>query len=108
MKGRGIRVEVQVMKDDAVLVRAVAAALTNPARQFERRAVLREHFGNNSAAFKAFLAAAPIEGVRVNRRRQPRCVVKFLVDTNVISEIRIIAESANGEPIPPRRSSPAS
>jgi len=70
MKGRGmVRVEVQVAKDDAPLVRAVAAALTNPARQSEARALLRERFGGEPGGFKAFLASAPMDGVRLTRTR---------------------------------------
>jgi hypothetical protein len=76
MKGRGmVRVEVQVTKEDATLVRAVAAALTNPTRQSETRALLRAHFSGKPAGFKAFLAAAPVEGMRVSRRRDGRRVV---------------------------------
>lgn len=37
-----VRVEVQVRREDAVLVRDVASALGDPAREAETRALLRE------------------------------------------------------------------
>jgi len=70
MKGRGmVRLEVQVANEDAPLVRAVAAALTNPALRSETRALLRERFGPEPAGFKTFLSSAPLEGVRITRSR---------------------------------------
>jgi hypothetical protein len=65
-----VRVEVHVRKGDASLVRSVARALSDPARESEARAVLRERFGRTRAAdFKAHLAAAPLEGIDVTRDR---------------------------------------
>jgi hypothetical protein len=71
LKRRGVvRVEVHVRKDDAVLVRGVAQALSDPAREAEARAVLRERFGAGKAkGFKALLAAAPLEGIDLARER---------------------------------------
>jgi hypothetical protein len=63
-----IRVEVQVRKGDADLLRGVAKALTDPAREAETRALLREHFGAADAfGLKALLAAAPLEGIDLTR-----------------------------------------
>jgi hypothetical protein len=45
LKRRGVvRVEVHVRKDDAALVRGVARALCDPAREAETRALLRERW----------------------------------------------------------------
>ena len=71
LKRRGIvRVEVQVRKDDAPLVRGVAQALSDPAREAEARALLRERFGSGKTrGLKALLAAAPLEGIDLTRDR---------------------------------------
>ncbi|MCY3768610.1 MAG: hypothetical protein OXG56_04475 [Gammaproteobacteria bacterium] len=63
-----VRVEIQVRKEDAALVRDVATALTDPERQTETRALLREkiaapHFGG----LKELLASAPLEGIDLER-----------------------------------------
>jgi hypothetical protein len=73
LKRRGVvRVEVHVRKDDAALVRGVAQALSDPARETEARAMLRERFGAGRAkGFKALLAAAPLEGIDLVRERDP-------------------------------------
>ncbi len=73
LKRRGvIRVEVHVRKNDAALVRGVARALSDPAREAEARAMLRERFGAGKAkGFKALLAAAPLEGIDLARERDP-------------------------------------
>jgi hypothetical protein len=65
-----IRVEVQVRKDDAALLRGIAKALTDPTREAETRALLRERFGVVDAiGLKALLAAAPLEGIDLTRDR---------------------------------------
>jgi len=65
-----IRVEVQVRKDDAALLRGIAKALTDPTREAETRALLRERFSVVDAiGLKALLAAAPLEGVDLTRDR---------------------------------------
>jgi hypothetical protein len=71
LKRRGVvRVEVQVHKDDAPLVRGVAKALVDPARASEARALLRDRFGGGKATgLKALLASAPLEGVDLTRER---------------------------------------
>ena len=68
-KRRGVvRLEVHVRKDDAVLIRGVARALSDPARATEARSLLRDRFGAATAkGLKALLAAAPLEGVDLSR-----------------------------------------
>jgi hypothetical protein len=71
LKQRGVvRVEVQVHKNDAALVRGVAQALCDPASETEARALLRGHFGVLKAkGFKELLASAPLEGIDLTRDR---------------------------------------
>ena len=71
LKQRGIvRVEVHVRKDDATMVRGIVKALSDPAREAEARALLREHFGaSKGKGLKALLAAAPLEGIDLTRDR---------------------------------------
>ena len=71
LKRKGIvRLEVRVRRADAPLVRGVAEALSDPARETAARALLREHFGRGAAVgLKALLAAAPLEGVPLVRAR---------------------------------------
>lgn len=71
LKRQGVvRLEVRVRGDDAPLVRDVARALGDPDRAPEARALLRERFGAGRAAgLKALLAAAPLEGIDLGRRR---------------------------------------
>ena len=71
LKRRGVvRVEVHVRKDDAALVRGVAKALSDPSREAEARALLRDRFGAAKAkGLKALLAEAPLEGVDLTRAR---------------------------------------
>jgi hypothetical protein len=68
-KRQGIaRIEVQVGKDDAALVRTVARALRDPERAAQTRALLRDRFGEAKAkGLKALLASAPLEGVDLDR-----------------------------------------
>jgi len=69
MKRRGIvRVEVHVRKKDATLVRRVARALTDPGREEETRRILRRRFAETKPkGLKALLAAAPLEGIDLER-----------------------------------------
>lgn len=69
MARRGfVRVEVNVSKDDASLVRHVAAALSDPARQAAARMFLRQRFvALPKASLKALLASAPLEGIDLDR-----------------------------------------
>jgi hypothetical protein len=65
-----IRVEINVRKDDAALVRGVVKALADPDRSAEARTLLRERFGSgNAKGLKALLAAAPLEGIDLRRDR---------------------------------------
>lgn len=71
MKRQGlVRVEVQARDKDAPLIREVARALLDPAREVEARALLRRRFGEPPAGgLKALLAAAPLEGIPLDRAR---------------------------------------
>jgi len=71
MKQQGIvRLEVRVRKDDAVLVRNVVNALDDPVQASDARALLRERFGTGkTSGLKALLAAAPLEGIDIDRDR---------------------------------------
>ena len=70
LKRRGIaRLELRVKHDDVPLVRGVVEALSDPAREGETRALLRERFGSTPAkSFKAMLAEAPLEGIDLTRQ----------------------------------------
>jgi hypothetical protein len=70
-KQRGVmRLEINIRKADADLIRGVAKALSDPARATEARTLLRERFGAVQAkGLKALLAAAPLEGIDLNRER---------------------------------------
>ena len=71
LKGKGVvRLEVNVQEKDAGLVRSVVKALADPARADEARALLRDRFGgDNTGRLKALLAAAPLEGIDLDRER---------------------------------------
>ena len=71
LKHRGmVRLEVNVRKADATLVRNVVRALSSPEQEQTARALLREHFGSRQAeGLKALLAAAPLEGIDLSRER---------------------------------------
>lgn len=71
LRQRGVvRVEVHVHKNDAVLVRGVARALSDPARETETRVLLRERFGAaKTKGLKELLASAPFEGIDLTRKR---------------------------------------
>jgi hypothetical protein len=67
LKQQGMtRLEVNVRQDDAALVRNVVKALSSPEQA--ARALLREHFGSlPTEGLKALLAAAPLEGIDLDR-----------------------------------------
>lgn len=71
LRSRGLqRLEVQVQSDDAPLVRAIAAALADPARAAETRALLRGRFAPTPAqSLKTLLASAPLEEIELERSR---------------------------------------
>jgi hypothetical protein len=63
-----VRVEVQVRKEDAQLLRNVAGALADPEHAAEARALLRERFASRDAkGLKALLSAAPLDGIDLDR-----------------------------------------
>ena len=67
-----VRVEVNVRKEDASLVRRVASALSDPSRQAEARKLLRQRFAEPPKAnLKALLASAPLDGIELDRSREP-------------------------------------
>jgi hypothetical protein len=70
MARRGVvRVEVNVSKEDAALVRHVAAALSDPARRAAARMLLRQRFVEPpEVSLKALLASAPLDGIDLDRR----------------------------------------
>lgn len=65
-----VRVEVNVRKEDANLVRRVASALSDPSRQAAARTLLRQRFGESpKVSLKALLASAPLNGIDLDRSR---------------------------------------
>ena len=63
-----VRVEVQVRKEDATLIREVASALGDPARHDTTRALLCEKLAPvSSKSLKALLASAPLDGIELER-----------------------------------------
>jgi hypothetical protein len=71
MARRGfVRVEVNVRKEDANLIRDVAAALCDPARRAEARLLVRQSFAAlPKVSLKALLASAPLDGIDLDRNR---------------------------------------
>jgi len=52
------------------MLRSVVTALSDPSRESETRAMLRERFGGSRATgFKALLVSAPLEGIDLSRQR---------------------------------------
>jgi len=66
-----VRVEVNVRKDDAGLVRRVAAALSDPVRQSEARRLLQRFGEPLKVSLKALLASAPLDGIELDRSPAP-------------------------------------
>lgn len=65
-----VRIEVNVSKEDASLVRRVASALSDPSRQAEARLLLRQRFVEPpKVSLKALLASAPLDGINIERSR---------------------------------------
>lgn len=71
LRGRGLqRLELQVRGEDAPLLRAVAAALADPGKAAEARALLRGRFAPPPVrSLKDLLASAPLDGVDLVRSR---------------------------------------
>lgn len=69
MKRQGlVRVEVNVRREDASLVRGVASALSDPSRQAETRRLLRQRLIEPPGmSLKALLASAPLDGIELER-----------------------------------------
>ena len=62
--------EINIRKDDVMLVRNVVRALSSPEQEQTARALLREHFGSRrTEGLKALLASATLEGLDLNRER---------------------------------------
>ena len=67
-----VRVEVNVRKEDATLVRRVASALSDPSRRAEARLLLRQCLIDPpKVSLKSLLASAPLEGIDLDRSRDP-------------------------------------
>lgn len=67
-----VRVEVNVRKEDASLIRGVASALSDPSRQAEARRLLQQRFVEPAKVdLKALLASAPLEGIDLKRSPDP-------------------------------------
>ena len=67
-----VRVEVQVRKEDAPLLRSIAGALADPARAGETRMLLQQRFGRPTGkSLKALLAGAPLDGIDLDRSADP-------------------------------------
>jgi len=65
-----MRLEVQVRRDDAALVRNIAKALTDPQREAAVRNLLSARFGTpGPVGLKALLMAAPLDGIDLDRPR---------------------------------------
>ncbi len=66
-----VRVEIQIRKEDATLMREVASALVDPERATETRAILREKIAvPRSKGLKALLASAPLDGINLERQSE--------------------------------------
>jgi hypothetical protein len=73
MARRGfVRVEVNVHREDASLVRRVASELSDPSRRTEARRLLQERFFERPrVSLKALLASAPLDGIDLDRSPAP-------------------------------------
>ena len=73
-----VRCEVKIPREDVALIRGIAAVLSDPKRDAAARALLRAHFGDSSPqSLKALLAAAPLEGIDIERSADPGRVPEF-------------------------------
>jgi hypothetical protein len=69
-RSRGLRrLELQAREEDAALLRAVAAALADPAQAAVTRAHLLARFAP-AGGLKALLATAPLDGLELDRPRE--------------------------------------
>ena len=71
LKRKGVsRMEVRVRKEDAPLIREVVKALSDPEREKTAREALRRAVtGKPKLGFKELLAAAPLEGIDLEREQ---------------------------------------
>jgi hypothetical protein len=71
LKRKGLtRLEVRVRKDDVPLLRDVVQALSDPERERETRALLRERLAaTRPKGLKTLLASAPVEGIDLTREQ---------------------------------------
>ncbi len=64
--------EVRVRKEDTPLVRSVAQALGDPGLAAAARSLLKARFGTpTSTGLKSLLASAPLDGIDLERARDP-------------------------------------
>lgn len=65
-----VRVEVNIRKEDASLVRRIASTLSDPSRGDDARKLLRQSFAEPpKVGLKALLASAPLDGINLDRSR---------------------------------------
>ena len=72
-----VRLEVQVQRPDVALVRGLAAALADPKRASATRRFMRERLAPSGVDLKALLAAAPLEGIVLDRDDDPGRAVEL-------------------------------
>lgn len=73
-----MRLEVLVRKDDTRLLSEAASALSDPVRGADVRTMLREKLVTaHKGGMKALLAAAPLEGIDLDRGRDMGREVDF-------------------------------
>jgi hypothetical protein len=79
LRGRGLqRLELTVRCEDAGLIRAVAVALADPGRSAAARALLQAQFAPAPPrSLKDLLAAAPLDGVVLERSRDAGRAVEW-------------------------------
>jgi hypothetical protein len=67
-----VRVEVNVRKEDASLVRGIASVLCDPSRQAEARKLIQQRLIEPpEISLKALLASAPLDGIDLDRGSDP-------------------------------------
>jgi hypothetical protein len=70
LRSRGLqRLEVQVRGEDAPLVRAIVAALTDPGQADTRAMLLRQFAPTPMQSLKDLIASAPLDGIDLDRSR---------------------------------------
>jgi hypothetical protein len=70
LRNRGLqRLEVQVRGEDAPLVRAIVAALTDPGQADTRAMLLRQFTPASIGSLKDLIASAPLDGIDLDRSR---------------------------------------